>query len=339
VRLDGSNLAGPLDEGLDPDWSPAGHRSLYTASITYPATYHRHDELYTMQPDGSAMVRLNAGPGGAETELGAWSPDGTEIAFNEESEAAGTSTADDGGGSAVRISSGLEFQPDWQPLPPLPPQDPGYPRPKGATPFSVSLVPAYRECTNPNSAHGAPLAFGSCAPPQQVSDALTIGTPDANGATASSFGRVTFRTVVGDPTTTADEADVQVDATLTDDRCRIAITGYCAGGAMSDYLGRLELAPVIRITDRQSGGAARDPATGVDVISFSVPIPCAETPSEPEGSTCGTQTSIDALAPGTIQEGKRAVWDLGQVVVRDGGIDDPQVDAYTTFAVQGLFVP
>jgi hypothetical protein len=152
-------------------------------------------------------------------------------------------------------------------------------------------------------------------------------------------GRVTLRTVVGDSTTAADEADVRVEATLTDVRCRIAMTGYCDGGAMSDYVGRLELAPVIRITDTASGGAARDPATGVDVISFSMPMPCADTPSEPEGSTCGTQTSIDALAPGPIKEGKRTVWELGQLVVRDGGIDDPQVDAYTTFAVQGLFVP
>jgi hypothetical protein len=152
-------------------------------------------------------------------------------------------------------------------------------------------------------------------------------------------GRVLFRTVAGDPTTTADEADVRVDATLTDVRCRIALSGYCTGGALSDYLGGLELAPVIRITDRRSGGLARDPATGFDVITFSVPISCAHTSSASVGSTCTAQTSLDALAPGTIAEGKRSVWELGQITVRDSGIDDPQVDAYTTFAVQGLFVP
>jgi hypothetical protein len=70
-----------------------------------------------------------------------------------------------------------------------------------------------------------------------------------------------------------------------------------------------------------------------------MPMPCTDTPSSPEGSTCETHTSLDALAPGTIKEGKRTVWELGQILVRDGGIDDPQVDAYTTFAVQGLFVP
>jgi hypothetical protein len=144
---------------------------------------------------------------------------------------------------------------------------------------------------------------------------------------------------VDNPATPGDEADVQVDATLSDVRCRIALSGYCSGGAMSDYLGSLQLAPVLRITDRQSGGAARDPATGVDVISFSAPIPCADNPASPAGSTCETHTTLNALRPGTILGGKRTIWELSQMLVRDGGIDDPQVDAYTTFAVQGLFVP
>jgi hypothetical protein len=203
----------------------------------------------------------------------------------------------------------------------------------------VSLVPAYRQCTSPNRTHGAPLDFGSCAPPQQTSDALTVGTPDANGAAANSVGRALFRTVAGDPTTTADEADVLVDATLTDVRCRLALSAYCTGGALSDYRGGLELSSVLRITDRRSGGAARDPGTGFDVLSFSVPIPCTPTPSTKVGSTCETHTSLDALAPGTIQESKRSIWELDQITVRDAGIDDPQVDAYATFAVQGLFVP
>jgi hypothetical protein len=68
-------------------------------------------------------------------------------------------------------------------------------------------------------------------------------------------------------------------------------------------------------------------------------MPCADTPSSPEGSTCETHTTLDALTPGAISGGTRAIWELDQIVVRDGGIDDPQVDAFTTFAVQGLLVP
>ena len=58
---------------------------------------------------------------------------------------------------------------------------PGYPRPEGASPLRVSLVPAYQECTAPDRTHGPPLAFPSCASPQQESSELTVGTPDANG--------------------------------------------------------------------------------------------------------------------------------------------------------------
>src|SRR6185312_10670410 len=64
----------------------------------------------------------------------------------------------------------------------------GYPRPKGASPLRVALVPAYEPCTAPNRTHGPPLAFGSCAPPQQSSSDLTLGTPDANGQPAVSVG-------------------------------------------------------------------------------------------------------------------------------------------------------
>ena len=68
----------------------------------------------------------------------------------------------------------------------------GYPRPAGATPLRVSLVPAYRECTSPNAQHGPPLAHPSCNPPTQQSGTLTVGTPDANGFASSSVASVRF---------------------------------------------------------------------------------------------------------------------------------------------------
>ena len=83
-----------------------------------------------------------------------------------------------------------------------------YARPKGATPMRVPLVPAFERCTAPNRQHGAPLAFGSCAPPLQSSSALTVGTPDANGKGAASTGFLLLDVRVGDPSTTVDEADV-----------------------------------------------------------------------------------------------------------------------------------
>ena len=198
-------------------------------------------------------------------------------------------------------------------------------------------MPAYRACTSPSETHGPPLAFGSCVP-QQASDALTVGTFDANGANANSIGRVFLSTMRGDPATTADEADVVTRVSLSDVRCRLALA-ECAGDALSDYLGSLHLVATIRVTDRRSGGAERDAATAEDWISFFVPVPCTGTADTTIGSTCATQTTLDAAIPGIVGEGKRANWELGQIELRDAGIDDPRVDGGQTLAVQGLFVP
>src|SRR5439155_19412672 len=84
---------------------------------------------------------------------------------------------------------------------PGPASPPGYPRPKGATPFRVPLAPAYKQCTSPNRQHGAPLSLGSCNPPQPTSSQLTVGTGDANGKAANSTGSVRYDVMGGDPVT------------------------------------------------------------------------------------------------------------------------------------------
>jgi WD40 repeat protein len=348
VRSDGTALNGPIGVNAEEvDWSPAGHRLLYDSGTMSGSG--APTDLRTISPDGSSDVRVVSIPGVANSN-GGWSPDGTKLVFvrgNNDSfpHTGSLFVADDAGNGSTEIldcvptASGQCTDPDWQPLPPLPPPDPGYARPRGATPFSVPLVPAFRGCTSPNRAHGAPLAFGSCAPPQQTSDGLTVGTPDANGEGARSIGTVAFRAVTDDLGTPVDDSDLRIEAALSDVRCRVALTGYCTGGALSDYLGALQLAPVLRITDRRSGGAERDPATGIDVVWFSVPIACTDTPASPAGSTCETQTTVDALTPGAIKGGMRTIWELDQITVRDAGIDDPQVEAFATLAVQGVFVP
>lgn len=90
-----------------------------------------------------------------------------------------------------------------------------HPRPKGATPLRVSIVPAFAQCTAPNRTHGPPLAFPSCNPPVQSSTAITVGSPDANGAAANSEGNVKLEVLVGVPGP-PDDSDVIITSSLTD---------------------------------------------------------------------------------------------------------------------------
>jgi predicted acyl esterase len=203
-------------------------------------------------------------------------------------------------------------------------------RPKGATPLRASLVPAYSQCTSANKTHGAPLAFGSCGPPSQVSPNLTVGSPDANGAPVNSIGSVRLDAIAGNPLTPADEADVQLRVSLTDVR-------QAAG--LADYTGQLQETTSVRITDRANGGAGDEAATVQDT-PVSVTVPCAATADPAKGSDCSVSTSVDAVVPGAVPEGKRSVWELGQVLVRDGGPDGlVSTPDNSLFAVEGVFVP
>ena len=207
---------------------------------------------------------------------------------------------------------------------------PGHPRPKGASPFSVPLVPSFKECTAGNRNHGPPLAYASCGPPQQSSDYLTVGTPDANGRSASSTGSLKLSTVVGNTGTTADEADVKVKFNMTDIRKR---------SDLSDYTGELRIAFDLQGTDTANGPTLGDSAT-MSNVPMGYTLPCLATASASIGSTCSLTTTADAVAPGTVLEGRRSVWELGPIRVRDGGSDGLiSTLPNTTFARQGILVP
>jgi hypothetical protein len=198
---------------------------------------------------------------------------------------------------------------------------PGYPRPKGATPFSTPLVPAYAECSSGNRTHGAPLSHPSCAPPAQTSGALTIGTPDANGLAADFAGRATFRVSPGDPSTLESEANVYIS---------IDLTGVRRRDTLAPYEGDLGLQVVARVTDVQRGRVTIEDQT----------FPLGTFHCWPDIG-CHGQLSIKSVYPGAIREGTRAIWQLEQIKVYDAG---PDGDAGTfgddaVFATQGVFVP
>ncbi len=205
------------------------------------------------------------------------------------------------------------------------------------------MVPAYNACAAPNRTHGPPLAFPSCNPPVQSSTSLTIGSPDANGAAANSIGFIKLDVMVGAPGP-PDDSDVNITASATDIRCKAGVaacgTANAADGA--DYTGELEGDAQIRISDHFNAvapGGGTDPATVID-IPFPVVTPCAATASTAVGSTCAITTSANAVVPGAVKDGKRAIVEVGQIQVNDGGTDGvAATDPNTLFSVQGIFIP
>jgi hypothetical protein len=218
-----------------------------------------------------------------------------------------------------------------------------HPRPKGATPLRVSLVPAFNACTTPNRTHGPPLAFPSCNPPVQSSNSITVGTPDANGATANSEGFVKLAVQVGIPGPPED-SDVLITANITDVRCKAGTTACGSANAAdgADYTGELQGNATIRITDHfnaVAAGGGTDPGTVVD-IPFPVATACAATASTGIGATCSANTSANATVPGAVKDGKRATIEVGQITITDGGADGVNATTPNTlFAVQGIFIP
>ena len=190
-----------------------------------------------------------------------------------------------------------------------------YVRPKGATPVRLPLVPAYRPCTSANRLHGPPLAHPSCNPPAPASGELTVGTPDANGAPAASSGVALLEVLNGSPSTPADEADVRMTVSVTDVRRR---------SDLADYTGLLQARTTVQVTDRSDGTQ-----TTTDV-SLPVDVPCAPTATD-AGATCAVTTTLDALTPGTVDEGARAAWQLGGLELRDS--------TGAVFARPGIYVP
>jgi hypothetical protein len=107
------------------------------------------------------------------------------------------------------------------------------------------------------------------------------------------------------------------------------IPGASVGATGTPFEGR-----GVRITDRQN-----IPATVTD-IGFPVPLDCLPTASTTQGSTCGVNTTANALVPGVVTNGDTAVWQIGQVELKDSGPDGVRGNADDElFATQGVFLP
>jgi hypothetical protein len=294
-------------EDRDPDWSPDNAKIVFTSSRD------GNGELYVMNPDGTAQTRLTTTPD-AHEQTPTWSPDAAEIAY----ERGGHIWKMNANGTGQTDLGVAGFEPAWQPVAAT-----GYPRPAGATPVRVPLVPSFESCTNPNRTHGTPLAHPSCAPPDVRASYLTFGRPE--GETAQSVGQVRISVLPG---------DVGVRVSLTDVR---------RASDLADAPGWVDVVIPVRITDRLNGNFGSTPATVQDT-SFNVSVPCTATADPSIGSTCAINTTANTIWPQLglpVRQGKRTVWEFGQIAVWDGG-EDRRMETYddnTVLAVQGIFVP
>ena len=199
------------------------------------------------------------------------------------------------------------------------PEEVGYPRPRGASPLRLPLVPAYEYCAAPNNTHGGPLAFGSCSPPVHMSSSVTFGTPDANGAPVNSTGEIVMKAVVG---------DALLAASLSDVRCKVAMAS-CTAGALSDYTGTLVGQMLnVRITDHEGA-----PSTIQDRFFFQFSIPCAPTSATDQGSDCSVATTLNTMLPGAVVDGNRSIWAPSAFAILEG------TPSEGTLAVPGIFIP
>ncbi|MGH2979072.1 MAG: hypothetical protein ACRDLQ_05485 [Solirubrobacterales bacterium] len=204
-------------------------------------------------------------------------------------------------------------------------------------------MPAYNQCTSANRTHGPPLAFPSCNPPVQSSQSVTVGTPDANGAAANAVAHARVSVVVGVPGA-PDDSDVKLSGASTDIRCKtgVAACGSTNAAGGPDYTGELQANATIRITDHFSAlapGGGTDPATVTD-IPFPTTVSCTATASTSIGSACSVATTANAIVPGSVKDGKRAIVETREIFAIDGGPDGlVGTEPNTRLAMQGIFIP
>jgi len=80
-------------------------------------------------------------------------------------------------------------------------------------------------------------------------------------------------------------------------------------------------------------------ATMVDIL-FPVPVDCLGTASATVGSTCGVNTTSNALVPGSVIAGKQSVIEVGEIVAIDSGPNGARGDSDDqVLATQGIYLP
>jgi hypothetical protein len=111
---------------------------------------------------------------------------------------------------------------------------------------------------------------------------------------------------------------------------------------LSDYTGGLRAQLPLQITDRDNTPSPAGPGPGTtEQIPFDFDLACTATIDTTVGSDCPLSTTANALVPGSVTVGRRAIWQVGQAQVFDGGADGNPVTTSdnTLYLDQGVFIP
>ena len=99
-----------------------------------------------------------------------------------------------------------------------------------------------------------------------------------------------------------------------------------------DYAGSLSVRMTVRATDKDNTPHPGGPgAATTEDFTFSFPIDCTATADATIGGECTFDTTAETTMPGILKEGRRTLWQLGQLEVYDS--------AANLFMRQGIFVP
>jgi hypothetical protein len=171
---------------------------------------------------------------------------------------------------------------------------------------------------------------------------VTVGSPDANGAAANSIASARYDVC---PVPGCAAPNINVLASVSDVRCGGAVStcGAANAAAGADYTGELSLDTTIRITDRDNLPASGGNGAGTMTdYTLSVPFSCNETAADgARGSDCSVSTTVNAVVPGAVVSGLKAIWELQRPTVRDGGSDGivSTTGDNTRFLSSGVFIP
>ena len=88
---------------------------------------------------------------------------------------------------------------------------------------------------------------------------------------------------------------------------------------LSDYTGELGVGSSLRVTDKANGPTGREDGTMSDATELFTVACAATADTQRRQQLQRARRPAKAVVPGLVTGGKRAIWELGQVSVYDGG--------------------